>query len=156
MADFYKGLVDYRGMPIQKAALTSEQAAPTTRGIRQPYGGHPAAGLTPGRLGRLLRDSIEGSPERYLELAEDMEERDLHYTGVLSTRKRQVAGLDIAVEAAGDSTEEEAQAELVREVLDRDEFQDELVDMLDAIGKGFSCCEIVWDTSEDQWRPHAI
>lgn len=156
MADFYKGLVDYRGMPIQKASLTSEQAAPTTRGIRQPYGGHPAAGLTPGRLGRLLRDSIEGSPERYLELAEDMEERDLHYTGVLSTRKRQVAGLDIAVEAAGDSTEEEAQAELVREVLDRDEFQDELVDMLDAIGKGFSCCEIVWDTSEDQWRPHAI
>jgi phage gp29-like protein len=146
-------LLDQYGRPIIKAALVAEQAGPTTRGVRQPYGSHPAAGLTPGRLARLLRDGIEGAPERYLELAEDMEERDLHYAGVLSIRKRQVANLTITVEAAGEDAESEADAELVREVVGREQFQDELVDILDAIGKGFSATEIVWDTSEGQWMP---
>lgn len=149
-------LLDQHGRPIVKQQLVTEQAAPTTRGVRQPYGTHPAAGLAPGRLARLLRDSIEGAPERYLELAEDMEERDLHYSGVLSIRKRQVANLEITVEDAGDDAESKADAELVREVIARDQFQDELVDILDAIGKGFSATEIVWDTSEGQWMPRQL
>jgi phage gp29-like protein len=37
--------------------------------------------------------------------------------------------------------------------LKRDELQDELFDILDAIGKGISFAEIVWDTSEGAWRP---
>lgn len=149
-------LVDQHGRPIVKAQLVAEQAAPTTRGVRQPYGTHPAAGLTPGRLARLLRDSIEGAPERYLELAEDMEERDLHYSGVLSIRKRQVSNLEITVEAAGDDQDAKDDADLVREVIARDQFQDELVDILDAVGKGYSATEIVWDTSEGQWLPQQL
>ncbi|WDR00739.1 DUF935 domain-containing protein [Devosia sp. J2-20] len=156
MADYFKGLVDQFGRPIAKASLTSEQAGPTIRGVRQPYGGHPAAGLTPGRLANVLRASIEGSPERYLELAEDMEERDLHYAGVLSIRKRQVSGLEITVEAASEDAEDEKAAELIRDLIGRDEFQDELIDILDAIGKGYSASEIIWDTSEGQWMPQAI
>jgi phage gp29-like protein len=149
-------LVDQHGRPISTKALVTEQAAPTTRGVRQPYGSHPAAGLTPRRLAYLLRDSIEGAPERYLELAEDMEERDLHYSGVLSIRKRQVANLEITVEAAGDDADSKADADLVREVIARDQFQDELVDILDAIGKGYSATEIIWDTSEGQWLPREL
>ena len=45
---------------------------------------------------------------------------------------------------------------MVREWLDRDELQDELFDILDAIGKGISLTEIVWDTSEGQWRPERL
>lgn len=149
-------LLDQHGRPIIKQQLVTEQASPTTRGVRQPYGTHPAAGLTPQRLARLLRDSIEGAPERYLELAEDMEERDLHYSGVLSIRKRQVANLEITVEAAGDDADSKADADLVREVIARDQFQDELVDILDAIGKGYSATEIIWDTSEGQWMPREL
>lgn len=156
MAEHFKGLVDLNGRPIPKSLLKAEQAQPTVQGVRRPYGEHPAAGLTPQRLARLLRDSIEWDPERYLELAEDMEERDLHYAAVLSVRKRQIAGLDIDVVAAGDDAESVRDADLVREVIGRDEFQDELVDILDAIGKGFSASEIIWDTSEGQWLPSAI
>ncbi|MBP1852695.1 DUF935 domain-containing protein [Rhizobium halophytocola] len=144
------------GRPLRKAELVREQGAPTVRGIRDPFGRHRVPGLTPGRLAGMLRTSIDGDSQAYLELAEDMEERDLHYAGLLSIRKRQVSGLEITVEAASDAKIDVEAADLVREVLDRDEFEDEVVDILDAIGKGFSCTEILWDTSEGQWRPSAL
>jgi phage gp29-like protein len=144
-------LLDPYGRPIQKQTMKAEQAGPTLRGIRQPAGNHQAPGLTPAKLARILRASVDGDPEAYLELAEDMEERNEHYAGVLGVRKRQVSGLEITVEAASDSTEDIADADLVRDVITRDGFEDELFDILDAIGKGFSATEIMWDTSEGQW-----
>ncbi len=148
--------LDAFGRPVDTRALKAEQAAPTTAGVRRYDAMHPAAGLTPGRLARLLRDSIEGDPAPYLALAEDMEERDQHYGSVLQTRKLQVAGLEIDVEAAEEDARSIEQADLVREVVARDAFLTELRDMLDAIGKGFSATEIIWDTSAGQWRPRAL
>lgn len=150
-------LLDAYGRPIDQSLLKRPQGEPTVAGVRSAYSGaHPAAGLTPPRLARLLRESIDGDPERYLELAEDMEERDLHYGAVLGVRKRQVAGLQITVEAASDAAGDQEAADLVRLALDRPGFADELVDILDAIGKGFSASEILWDTSERQWMPRRI
>ncbi|RWC58910.1 DUF935 domain-containing protein [Mesorhizobium sp.] len=156
MADVFKGLVDRYGRPIEKAALKVEQASQTVAGIRRNGAMHPAAGLTPGRLANILRSSIDSDPEQYLALAEDMEERDLHYAGVLGVRKRQVSGLEISVVAAGEDKVSVAAADLVREIIARDGFEDELFDILDAVGKGFSCTEILWDTSEGQWRPKRL
>ncbi len=149
-------ILDATGRPIVKADLKKEQGGVTTRGVRQPYGRHQAPGLTPGKLARILRQSIDGDAEAYLELAEDIEERDLHYAGVLSIRKRQVAGLQIEVEAAGVDAESVRDADLVREVINRDNFEEELIDILDAIGKSYSATEIIWDTSEGQWMPEAL
>lgn len=142
---------DAYGRKVEIGRLREEQAAPATRAVRQTYANHPAAGLTPGKLAALLRDSIDGDPEAYLELAEDMEERDLHYAGVLTVRKRQVAGLEVSVEAAGDDKAAQKAADLVRRAIERDGFEDELSDMLDAIGKGFSHTEIIWDRSGREW-----
>lgn len=148
---------DAYGRKVDLQALKrGEQAAPTVRGVRRHDAIHPAAGLTPPKLARILRDSIDGDPENYLALAEDIEERDPHYAGVIGIRKRQVAGLEITVDASGDDAASVKAADLVREVISRDGFEDELIDILDAIGKGFSFCEIVWETSERQWRPRAI
>ncbi len=127
---------DAYGRKVDLQALKQgEQAAPTIRGVRRHDAIHPAAGLTPQKLARILRDSIDGDPENYLALAEDIEERDPHYAGVIGIRKRQVAGLDIAVEAAGDDAASVRAADVVREVIARDGFEDELIDVLDAIGK---------------------
>ncbi len=149
-------LIDIYGRPIERQVLKEEQAGVTTRMVRRNDALHPAVGLTPQRLAAILRDSIEGDPEAYLALAEDMEERDLHYSGVLAIRKRQVSGLEITVEAAGDDEVSQRAADLIRDVIDRDGFVDELIDILDAIGKGFSATEIIWDTSEGQWRPKKL
>ncbi|MBC7576130.1 MAG: DUF935 domain-containing protein, partial [Tardiphaga sp.] len=122
-------------------------------GIRSPFSGYPADGLNPRRLARILREADAGDPLRYFELAEQIEERDLHYTGVLGTRKRSVAQLDINVDAASDDAQHVEQADMIRSWLARDTLQDELFDMLDAIGKGVSFTEIIWDSSSGQHWP---
>lgn len=149
-------LLDQFGRPIQTKVMTTEQAAPTLMGVRRAQGNHQAPNLTPERLARILRRSIDGDPEAYLELAEDMEERNEHYAGVLGVRKRQVSGLDITVEAVSDAADDVKDADLIREFISRDVFEDELFDILDAVGKGFSQTEIIWDTSESQWAISAL
>jgi len=150
------GIIDQWGNPVSTVALKKEQAAPTMMGVRRPNTDHQASGLTPARLARMLTSSINGDPEAYLALAEDMEERDLHYAGVLMSRKLQVAGLEVTVEPASESADDIANADMARAFTERDEFETELVDILDAIGKGFSCTEIIWETSESQWEPVAL
>ncbi|OJF90641.1 hypothetical protein AX761_23365 [Rhizobium sp. 58] len=149
-------LMDQWGNPISTAPLKREQAAPTLAGVRRPNTEYQTSGLTPAKLGRLLQSSIQGDPEAYLALAEDMEERDLHYAGVLSARKIQVAGLEVTVEAASDSVDDVANADMIRAFVERDAFETEMIDILDAIGKGFSATEIIWETSSSQWKPVAL
>ncbi|WP_246476063.1 DUF935 domain-containing protein [Roseibium litorale] len=146
-------LLDQYGRPVSVPALKAEQGGARVFETRGRNTMHPAAGLTPPGLAAILRESVDGDPERYLALAEDMEERNEHYASVLSTRKRQVSNLQITVEAVSEKAEDVGDADLVREVIERDAFQDELFDVLDAVGKGFSATEILWDTSEGQWRP---
>jgi phage gp29-like protein len=141
------------GQPIQRETLTSEIAGPSMLGMRSPFMAHPVVGLNPRSLAALLREADMGLPMRYFELAEVIEERDLHYVGVLGTRKRAVTQLEITVEAASDDPAHVAQANMVRAWLTRDELTGELFNILDAVGKGISYTEIVWDTSEGQWQP---
>ena len=148
------GLVDHRGRPIRRRDLLEERTAGTVGGVRSVQTTHPASGITPQRLAALLRTAEHpGGADRYLELAEEMEERDPHYLGVLQTRKRQVAQIGVAVDPASDDPEHVEDAELVKAFLAREELEDELFDVLDSVGKGFSVAEIIWETSERQWMP---
>lgn len=146
-------LLDQYGRPVDAARLKEEVAAATLGGVRSPLTGYPGDGLNPMRLASILREADAGDPVRYLELAETVEERDPHYLGVLGTRRRAVSQLDITVEAATDDAADVTIADELRDWLKRDELTDELFDILDAVGKGFSFTEIMWDTSEGQWMP---
>lgn len=145
------------GQPLDLERLKREEAVATVTGVRPIISGDPSSGMTPPQLGNLLRDSEDGSnPIAYLELAERMEEKDLHYLAVLGTRKRQVAQLPITIEAASDAAADVKIADFARDLFDADEFEDTLFDVLDAVGKGFSVTEIVWDMSERQWMPKQL
>lgn len=146
-------LLDQYGQPLRRELLTQAVAGPSITGVRSPLAGYPADGLTPVRLADILREADQGEPLRYFELAEIIEERDLHYAGVLATRKRSVAQIEATVEAASDDPADVAIADRVRDWLKRDELADETFDILDAIGKGDSFTEIIWDSSEGQWQP---
>jgi phage gp29-like protein len=156
MPDFWKGLIDQRGRPIEKRVLTEEVAGATLTGVRTPHTGYPADGLNPIRLAAIMKEADQGHPVRQLELAETIEERDPHLIGVLGTRRRSVSQLDIIVDAASSDPLHKKQAEMVRDWLARDELQSELFDMLDAIHKGYSFTEIIWSASEGQWRPERL
>jgi phage gp29-like protein len=146
-------LLDARGQPVTKAVLKTEISRATIGGVRSPISGYPADGLNPQRLAGILREADAGDAIRYLELAETIEERDAHYLGVLGTRRRAVSQMPFTVEAGDDTPEAEAHAQMVRDWLNRDELTEEVFDILDCIGKGYSMTEILWDTSEGQWMP---
>lgn len=146
-------LLDRFGRPVERALLGSEIAVPRIGSVRSPLTQYPGDGLDPSRLASILRDADRGEPVRYLELAETIEERDPHYLGVLGTRKRSVSQIEITVEAASDDALDQRKAEMIRDWLTRGELTEEIFDILDAIGKGYSFTEIIWDTSAGQWRP---
>lgn len=149
-------ILDRFGRPLQRGVLTKEVSAATIGGVRSPVSGYPADGLDPVRLASILRAADQGDPVQFLELAEIIEERDMHYLGVIGTRKRSVSQIPITVKAASDKPEDVKKAEMVQEWLERGELIEELFDILDAVGKGYSFTEILWDSSMGQWRPDKL
>ncbi|MBD8554908.1 DUF935 domain-containing protein [Rhizobium sp. CFBP 8762] len=142
---------------IIKSKLLSESIATADRARgRDPQSGHAADFMTPVKLTRILKAAADGDPLAYFELAEDIEERDPHYTAVLGTRKRAVAQLPITVKAASDSAAHKQHADLVQQWLDRQILQASLFDMLDAIGKGISVLEVDWQARGNILLPAAL
>ena len=156
-------LLDQYGNPIAKVdrgTLREARAAPTLAGVRSPFAPMIIDGLTPLRLARVMRQADLGISLEYMLLAEMMEERDLHYSAVLGTRKRQVSQLPVTVEPIRDDADHNRQADFLRDWLKSGVLQSALFNMLDAVGKGYSVLEIDWDVGPKQivpkkltWRP---
>ena len=145
-------IVDLHGKPYKKEVLTKEIAAPTLTGIRTLWHQTVASGLTPVRLANLLMAAAEGDHNAYLTLAEEMEERDMHYASELGKRKLAVSRLPISVESYSDSAYDKKLADAIRSMIRRPGFRGLLKDSLDGLGKGFSATEIVWSHGQ-QWAP---
>lgn len=146
-------IVDQFGKPIKRANLSKELARSSLTGVRHTWGTATVSnGLTPQRLAAILQAADTGDHYAYLSLAEEMEERDAHYGSVLRTRKLAVSGLDITVESASDDPRDLALADAVREQVIKAEFSDAVDDLLDALGKGYSVVEIIWQRGEF-WQP---
>ena len=146
------GLLYPDGRPIPRAEiarLREEVAGPSLIGVRPVISGHPAEGLTPAHLAAIHRAAAQGDSLAYMELAEDIEERDLHYAGVLGTRKRQVAQLPLTIEAVSDDAEHVRHKDFLAAWLRRGVLDDVLLDLLDAVGKGFAVAEIMWEVTGD-------
>lgn len=149
-------LLDRFGNPVRPEALVQASRVPRINGHANATFGFAMEGITPVTLAAVLRAADLGDPLRYLELAELIEERDLHYLAVLATRKRSVSQIDITVEAASESAEDVDKADLIRSWLRRDELQEEVFDILDCIGKGYSFTAIDWDRSSGQFWPKQL
>lgn len=145
-------LYDHAGRPVKTSELRQELAAPGLTGVRNVWGWQAAPSLTPERLGRILAAASDGDMQVYLTLAEEMEERDLHYRCELSKRKLAVTGLPVTVESASDDERDVELTDAVRELVRRPGFRGLLGDLLDALGKGFSVCEIIWQRGQ-RWLP---
>ena len=148
-------LIDQYGRPLpmlKKAEMLEQIAQPTIGSVRHIQAGHPADGIEPVRLSAILREAETGDATFYLELAEQMEEKDLHYAAVLGVRKRAIRSLEMRVEPGDDSEPAKEAAELVREALSSAAIKEDLIDMLDAIGKGYSVTEIMWQYGGGRWE----
>lgn len=147
-------ILDQRGQPIRRNEMTREIATASMTGVRSVWQYDSVSwNLTPQRLVSLLQNAINGEHQDYLTLAEEMEDRDLHYASVLSTRKLAVSGLPVVVEAASDDKRDVDLAGAVRELTRRPAFGEMIDDALDALGKGYSVNEIIWNRDGSQWFP---
>ena len=135
-----------------KAHLTEQEAKPNVTGVRSVRSNFTVTGITPPQMAAIMRQADEGDPEAYLEMAEQIEEKDAHYQSVLGTRKRTVSQMEITVTAPpGEDPQDKEATKLVEDLIARQELQLEMSDMLDAIGKGFSVTEIIWNLSGKLW-----
>ena len=141
------------GEPIQLGALTKEISAPGPVGVRQVWHGSVADNLTPQRLAQILASAARGQAREYLTLAEEMEERDMHYASVLGTRKLALVGLDVRVESATDDADDVRRADAVRALTETAEFGEMVAHLVDALGQGYAVAEILWDRSGREWMP---
>ncbi|CAJ6206528.1 Mu-like prophage protein gp29 [Burkholderia pseudomallei] len=126
--------------------------------VRPAIGSRPlTAAITPARMAVVIDAAAKlADTFSYFEVAEMLEEQDLHYRSLISTRKLAVAGLDIAVEPYDTSRQARQAAELVETVLCGEVAQTLLLDLLDGVSKGVSIVEIAWDTSGAQWVPSSF
>ena len=114
--------------------------------VTDKYSEYPSEGLTPRKLAEIFKDADAGDVSRQAELFEEMEEKDPHLFSQLQTRKNAVTGLDYEIiPFDSDDPRDKEIAEFVEEQINGIEgLEDVMLDLLDAIGKGFAVSEIMW------------
>lgn len=145
---------------MQKQDLSTPIAAPALGSLRSPTSWRPLPQLTPARAADVLRRASVGDARDFFEYAGDIEEKNLHYASVLQTRKLAVTGLEYNIVPADDSRAARKAADMVRYVINDgiDDFNGILNDLLDALSKGISVSEMMFDTSRNDglWVPSTI
>jgi len=119
--------------------------------IRDRWNDYPSSGLTPQRLAAILREADQGDMRRQAELFEEMEEKDAHLASQFQVRKLAVQGLGWEILPAAEDARAKQIAEACREQINGlVNFDEHVLDLLDALPKGYSTLEILWDTSAGQ------
>ncbi len=144
------------GLPITTEALSEPQTSHYSH-LQRELQTHPTRGLTPSKLASILDQAEQGDLLAQFDLYEDMEEKDGHIAAELGKRRRALLVDWSVVPPDNPSEPEKKAAEQLVELLDEiPDFENVLFDVTDAIGKGFSCCEIEWHKPGKYWVPKTI
>jgi phage gp29-like protein len=150
-------ILDRFGNPIAREVLAEPQTAQMMT-LHQSFAEHPSRGLTPAKLARILEDAERGDITAQHELFMDMEEKDAHIHAEISKRKRALLTLQWDVQPPRNASRQEADdaAWLADVLTDLANFEDVLLDALDAVGHGFAALEIAWGRQGREWLPEAV
>jgi len=150
-------IVDINGNPINSKVLSEPQTA-QLGWLTRSFELHPARGLTPAKLHKLLDAAERGQLIEQSDVFTDMEEKDGHIHAEMSKRKRVLLTLDYDVKPPRNaSAAEKKLTDQVREwIMDMPDFESMVLDCLDAIGHGFAALEIEWQRLGALWFPKAF
>jgi len=140
-------LADYFGRPVAPRTLSERQTeGASTQALARTWAGHPVRGITPERMAGLLEAAEAGDLTQQSELYLDMEERDPHLHAEMAKRRRAILSIPWSIEPPRNpSAREKRQAAAVADLLGGiPDLEDVLLDLMDAVGHGFSCLEITW------------
>lgn len=146
-------ILDQFGRPIEAVKTAPSRDRLGLSAIRDRWSTYPADGLTPSKLAAILKQADYGDCYQQAELFESMEEKDSRLAGLFATRKLAVSQLEWEIMPGDDSAKG---AEIARFVEDRlgelRSWDDHVLDLLDAVGKGYAAMEIDWQLSEREWN----
>ncbi|HBY9792766.1 Mu-like prophage protein gp29 [Klebsiella pneumoniae] len=150
-------LLDMYGNPIRREVLREPQSSHVAA-LAGLYAEHPSQRLTPQRLEQILNEAELGNLAAQADLFTDMEERDAHLFAEMQKRKRALLTLphDIMPPPNATPAEQADAAWLAEYITEQDGWEDLVIDMLDAIGQGFSNIEIEWQPVGREWFPKAF
>lgn len=116
---------------------------------------HPSAKITPSKLKQILEDAENGDIQAQHQLFMDIEEQDSSIAANMMTRKRSVLTLDWRIVEPRNATpaEEKLQAEIDELFYQYPNLEDLFIDLMDAVGHGFSAVEIQWVQVDGKWVP---
>lgn len=117
---------------------------------------HPSNHITPAKLKSILEDAESGDITAQHELFMDIEEQDSAIGANIQTRKRAILTLDWRIAEPRNATpaEEKLQAEIDELFYQYPNFENLLMDMMDAVGHGFSALEIEWKLEGGKYIPN--
>lgn len=140
---------------IQKpeAALQTDAAQITATG--RVIAEHPSNFITPQKMRALFEDAESGDIRAQHELFADIEERDSDIAANMGTRKRALLTLNWRVAPPRNATpEEEKLSDQAYEMMDSlPTLEDLIMDLMDAVGHGFSALEVEWVFSDGLYLP---
>ncbi|HHF6827005.1 TPA: DUF935 domain-containing protein [Haemophilus influenzae] len=144
-----KTLVGSKTEPIQ-----TDEAMVTANG--RILSDHPSNRITPSKLKSILEDAENGDITAQHELFMDIEEQDSAIGANIQTRKRAILTLDWRIAEPRDATpaEEKLQTEIDELFYQYPNLENLLMDMMDAVGHGFSALEIEWKLENGKYIPH--
>ena len=135
------------------------QAEPQRWGVRSydPSAHAASRAVTPSTMLTLMRDADAGNIVAQSAMFEHMEESDGDLLGLLLQRKNGALSCTRQVVPGDDSGAAQKAADFCEGLVDTlPSWGDRLLDLADAIPKGFATLEILWETSERQWAPRNL
>ena len=146
-------LVDQFGRPFAKEDVQAKGGRARSLPDKPSWQSSIASGIDPGRLAAILRANDSGENLDMLTLAVEMEERDPHYFAQIQTRINAIAHVPMRAEARDKTSDRERKIadELNEFVIGTSKFRWLIQDLMDAVPKGYSVVQPIWDTSTRPW-----
>jgi phage gp29-like protein len=146
-------ILDSRGRPIEKADIERREGRVRTFPEPTSWQRSVATGMDPQRMASLLRNADAGDQLDFLSLAIEMEERDLEYFSKLQQRMNACVFVPVRLEPkdAKDKKSGKFADECNELVVHTPNFTWFLLDLVDALSKGYSVVQPIWDTTVRPW-----
>lgn len=133
--------------PTKKPESRPFAAATITDSFRE----YVADGLTPERLAVMFKEADAGDLRRQAELFDQIEEKDTHILGEAGKRKNVILDVEWEMLPASEDPRDKKIAEEAETFLQSiEDWDDTVVCLQDAVGKGYAGLELIWDASEGQ------